>query len=213
MKLQSGESVTIDILGSAEKLVWDIIAQVLWLLAFVAFVAAAPVLYFFFGYFCARSGSSDFPMIYVFTSPLPVAVWTLFICRWRKIRQWQRAGKDLGVMGSNWREAEGGWVVSILKSFGIIFLAGFSSFAGQMLTVFCYVHLMGRAVFFAPLYMTDPTPHDLTVFWSVMLLVAFSPVIVVFVSRWIRRRDYCGEPPSLTISPASPTCFFKEEDQ
>jgi len=46
-------------------------------------------------------------MIYVFTSPLPVAVWTLFICRWRKIRQWQRAGKDLGVMGSNWREAEG----------------------------------------------------------------------------------------------------------
>ena len=136
MKLQSGESVTIDILGSAEKLVWDIIAQVLWLLAFVAFVAAAPFLYFFFGHFCARSGDTTFPMIYVFTSPLPAAVWTLFICRWRKIRQWQRAGKDLGVMGSNWREAEGGWTVSILKSFGIMFLAGFSSFAAQMLTVF-----------------------------------------------------------------------------
>lgn len=47
MKLQSGESVTIDILGSAEKLVWDVITQVLWLFAFVAFVTAAPVLYFF----------------------------------------------------------------------------------------------------------------------------------------------------------------------
>jgi len=195
MKLQSGESVTIDILGSAEKLVWDVIAQVLWLLAFVAFVAAAPVLYFFFGHFCARSGDTTFPMIYVFTSPLPVAVWTLFICRWRKIRQWRRAGKDLGVMGSNWREAEGGWVVSILKSFGIMFLAGFSSFAAQMLTVFWYVHLMGRAVFFTPLYMTDPTPHELTIFWSLMPLVAFSPVIVVLVGGWIRRRDYSGERP------------------
>ena len=40
-------------------------------------------------------------MIYVFTSPLPVAVWMLFICRWRKIRQWQRAGKDLGREGAN----------------------------------------------------------------------------------------------------------------
>ena len=48
MKLQSGESVTIDILGSAEKLVWDVITQALWLLAFVAlFVTAAPVLVFF----------------------------------------------------------------------------------------------------------------------------------------------------------------------
>jgi len=187
MKLQSGESVTVDILGSAEKLVWDVIAQALWLLAFVAFVAAAPVLYFFFGHFCARSGDATFPMIYVFTSPLPVAVWTLFICRWRKIRQWRWAGKDLGVMGSNWREAEGGWTVSILKSFGIMFLAGFSSFAAQMLTVFWYVQLMGRAVFFTPLYMTDPTPHELTIFWSLMPLVAFSPVIVVLVSGWIRR--------------------------
>jgi hypothetical protein len=106
MKLQSGESVTVDILGSAEKLVWDVFAQVLWLLAFVAFVAAAPVLYFFFGLFCARSGSSDFPMIYVFTSPLPVAVWTLFVCRWHSVRQWQREGREFGVVGSNWREAE-----------------------------------------------------------------------------------------------------------
>ena len=203
MKLQSGGSVTVDILGSAERFVWDIIAQVLWLLAFVAFAAAAPVLYFFFGHFCVRSGSSDFPMIYVFTSPLPVAVWTLFICRWRKIRQWQRAGKDLGVMGSNWREAEGGWTVSILKSFGIMFLAGLSSFAAQMLTVFWYVHLMGRAVFFTPLYMTDPTPTDLTIFWSLMPLVAFSPVMVVLVSGWIWRRDYSREPSSLTISSAA----------
>src|SRR5271167_90073 len=96
MKLQSGESVTIDILGSAEKFVWDVIAQVLWLLAFVAFVAAAPVLYLFFGHFCARSGDTTFPMIYVFTSPLPVPVWTLFICRWLSVRQWRREGRELG---------------------------------------------------------------------------------------------------------------------
>jgi hypothetical protein len=208
MKLQSGELVTVDILGSVEKLVWDVIAQVLWLLAFVAFVAAAPVLYFFFGHFCARSGDTTFPMIYVFTSPLPAAVWTLFICRWRKIRQWQRAGKDLGVMGSKWREAEGGWTVSILKSFGIMFLAGFSSFAAQMLTVFWYVHLMGRAVFFMPIYLIDPTPTDLTIFWSLMPLVAFSPVIVVLVSGWIRRRDYSRVPISRSLN-----CFFNEEDQ
>lgn len=192
MKLRSG-AVSVDIFGSARLLVWAVVRQVLWLLAFTAFVIASPVLYFFFGRFCARSGDATFPMLYVFTSPLPVAVWTLFICRWRKIRQWQRAGKDLGVLGSNWREAEGGWVVSILKSFGIMFLAGFSSFAAQLGAVRVWVHLMGRAVFFTPLYMTDPTPHDLTVFWSLMPLVAFSPVIVVPISGWIRRRDWRGD--------------------
>lgn len=192
MNTTSGHPVTVDILGSIQQLVWDVAKFGLQLLGFLAFVVAAPVLYFYFGLFCARSGDATFPMIYVFTSPLPVAVWTLFICRWRKIRQWQRAGKDLGVMGSNWREAEGGWAVSILKSFGIMFLAGFSSFAAQMLTVYWYVHLMGRAVFFTPLYMTDPTPHDLTVFWSLMLLVAFSPMVVVLISGWIRRDKYAA---------------------
>lgn len=47
-------------------------------------------------------------------------------------------------------------------------------------------------MFFAPLYMTDPTPHDLTVFWSVMLLVAFSPMIVVLISGWIRLDKYAA---------------------
>jgi len=92
MKLQSRESVTVDILGSAEKLVWDVIVQVLWLLAFVAFVAAAPVLYFFFGLFCARSGDADFPMLYIFTLPVAVAVWTFVICRIHNVRQWRRQG-------------------------------------------------------------------------------------------------------------------------
>jgi len=188
--MQSGQAVTIDILGSAEKLVRDVILQVLWVLAFIAFVVAAPALYFFFGLLCARSGSAALPMVYVFTSPLPVAVWTLFICRWRKIRRWQRAGKELGVMGSNWREAEGGWVVSILKSFGIMFLAGFSSFVAQMGAVGVWVHVMGRAAYFAPIYMTDKTPYDITAFWSLMPFVAFSPVIVVLISGWICRDKY-----------------------
>ncbi len=196
---QTTNLTRIDILGSVEKLVRDIVKLGLQLVGFLAFVAAAPILYFFFGRFCARSGDATFPMIYVFTSPLPVAVWTLFICRWRKIRQWQRAGKDLGVMGSNWREAEGGWVVSILKSFGIMFLAGFSSFAVQMAAVGVWVHLMGRAAFFTPMYMTDPTPHDITFFWTLMPFVAFSPVIIVLMSGWIRRRDYSGETSSSTL--------------
>jgi hypothetical protein len=40
--------------------------------------------------------------------------------------------------------------------------------------------------------MTDPTPHDLTVFWSVMLLVAFSPMIVMLMSGWIRLDKYAA---------------------
>lgn len=74
------------------------IVQVLWLLAFVAFVAAALIRHFFFGLFCARRGSSDFPIIYVWTSPLPVAVWTMFIWRWLSVRQWRREGRDLAYM-------------------------------------------------------------------------------------------------------------------
>jgi hypothetical protein len=191
MKMNQTTNMTrIDIFGSVERLVGDIVKFGLQLVAFLAFVAVAPILYFYFGRFCARSGDAAFPMIYVFTSPLPVAVWTMFICRWRKIRQWQRAGKDLGVMGANWREAEGGWIISILKSFGIMFVAGFSSFAAQIGACALYWHITGHAVFFTPLHMTDPTPTDLTVFWSLMPLVAFSPVILVLISSWIWRDKY-----------------------
>jgi hypothetical protein len=187
MKLQSGESVTVDILGSFEKLVWGVIVQVLWLLGFVAFVAVAPALYFFFGLFCARSGSADLPMIYVFTSPLPVAVWALFLCHWHSVRQWQREGRDLGVMGSNWREAHGGYAGTMSKSFVFMLAGGFFSWVAQMSAVALHWYITGRGVFFMPIYPTDPTPTDLTIFWSLMPLVAFSPVVVLLISRWIRR--------------------------
>lgn len=187
MNATSGRAVKVDILGSIEQLVWGVAKFGLQVLAFVAFVAAAPVLYFFFGLFCARSGSSDFPMVYVFTSPVPVAIWTMVVCRWRSVRQWQREGKDLGVMGSKWREAQGGWSLSILKSFLCMFAGGFFSFVAQMSAVALHWFITGHGIFFMPTYSTDPTPTDLTIFWSLMPLVAFSPVIVVLLSRYIRR--------------------------
>jgi hypothetical protein len=130
MNTTSGQRVTVDILASIQQLVWSVAKFGLQLLAFVAFVIAAPVLYFLFGRFCARSGSSDFPIIYVFTSPLPAAVWTMFLCRWHSIRQWQHEGRDLSLMGSNWREAQGRWGVSIAKSFLFMFAGGFSLVLG-----------------------------------------------------------------------------------
>ena len=187
MRLQS-RAVAVDVLGSIQQLVLDVVKFALQIAGLLAFAAAAPILYFFFGLFCARSGDSTFPMIYVCTSPLAVSIWVLVLSRFLSVRRWRQSGKDLGAMGSNWREAEGGLGVSILKSFLYMFLGGISSFAAQMAAVGMWAHFTGRAVFFAPLYMTDPTPHDLTVFWSFMPLVAFSPVIVVLVHHWVRRQ-------------------------
>lgn len=192
MNTTSSHAVKVDIVGSIEQLVWGVAKFGLQVLAFVAFVVASPVLYFFFGRFCARSGDATFPMLYVFTSPLPVAVWTLFICRWRSVRQWQREGKDLGVMGSKWREAQGGWTLSILKSFLYMFAGGFFSFVAQMSAVALHWFITGHGIFFMPTYSTDPTPTDLTVFWSLMPLVAFSPVVVVLISHWIRRDKHAA---------------------
>ena len=115
----------------------------LWLLTFFAFVAAAPVLYFFFGLFCARSGSSDLPTIYAFTSP-------------------------------------------------VYMFAGFFSFVAVMLAIALHRFITGHRIFFMPIYSTDPTSTDLTIFWSLMSLAAFSPVIVVLLSRYIRRDEYAA---------------------
>ncbi len=43
-----------------------------------------------------------------------------------------------------------------------------------------------------PTYPTDLTPADLTIFWSLMLFVAFSPVIAVLISQWTRRNKYAA---------------------
>jgi len=82
-----------------------------------------------------------------------------------------------------------------------MFAGGFFSFVAEMSAVALNWYLTGHGIFFTPIYSTDPTPTDLTIFWSLMPLAAFSPVIVVLVGGWIRRilrRGGNGETP-LTI--------------
>lgn len=182
---QTTNLTRIDILGSLETLVADVVKLGLQLIGFLAFVAAAPILYFFFGLFCARSGDSDFPMIYILTLLLPVAIWTFVICRIHSVRQWRRQGGR-----GSWREDNGGWAKTIATGLLTMVAGGFFSFVAEMSAVALNWYITGHGIFFSPTYPSVPTPTDLTIFWSLMPVAAFSPVIVVLMSFWVRRDKY-----------------------
>lgn len=187
MNIASGRTARIDVLGSIQQFIWDIAKIGLQLIGLVVFVAVAPMLYLFFGFFCARGGDSTLPLLYIFTLPVAVGVWTFVICRLHAVRQWKRSGGH-----GSWREANGGWIKTMVQGWLTMVVGGFFSFVAEISAVALFRYTTGRAVFFSPMYMTDPTPRDLIVFWSLMPFIAFSPVIVLLFNQWIWRRNHRG---------------------
>jgi hypothetical protein len=115
MKLQSGESVTIDILGTARELFWGVVAQVLQLMAFVIVAALAPAILVVLP-LCLiwENPSQDLTWLaqtFFWTAPLSCAFYMVVSCHWHSARQWQRMGRL-----DSWRRDHGGIIRTVTKS-------------------------------------------------------------------------------------------------
>jgi hypothetical protein len=117
---------------------------------------------------------------YFFLGPFACAIWMVFICHWHSVRQWQREGRNLGIMGSNWREAHGGIVYTVGKSIWFM-LSGFFGSA------------IAEGIFIVAAYQVfphDPTRESMMIYFALAPLFVFAPVLLVLLSRYIRRDEY-----------------------
>jgi hypothetical protein len=123
---------------------------------------------------------STWAVVYFFLGPLACMIWMVFICHWQSIRQWQRAGKNLGVMGSNWRKAHGGIVCTVGKSLWFMASGFFGSAIAESVLVVTTFKIFPQGL----------TREGLMAFFAIAPLFVFAPVVLVLLSRWIRRDEY-----------------------
>lgn len=180
MKLQSRESVTIDILGTARELFWGVVAQVLQLMAFVIVAALAPAILVVLP-LCLiwQNPSQDLTWLaqtFFWTAPLSCAFYMVVLCHWHSVRQWRREGRDLGPAGSKWREAHGGMVRTVGKSTGFMLLGLFGSFLCEIAFLIAF-----RRV---PYAMFDSTAR-LRLWFALFPLACYFPLFAAWF--WRRR--------------------------
>lgn len=174
--------MAIDIIGTIKELVEWALKQVLLFLGIILFGLSAPLLFTVGMEILVWQGSdmSTWAVVYFFLGPLASMIWMVFICHWHSIRQWQRERRDLGMMGSNWREAQGGIVCTVGRSLWFM-LSGFfgSAIAEGVLIVTTF-----------KIFPLGLTREGLMVFFAIAPLFVFAPVLLVLLSRWIRRDEY-----------------------
>jgi hypothetical protein len=173
MKLRSGESVTVDILGTARKLFWDVVKFVALCGTLALAAAIAPIVLFVLPQvLIIQDPQGDFSglaQLFFWASPFSVALWMAFLCHWHSRRLWQREGKDM----SEWREAHGGFVGINVKSTGFMFLGLFGSFACEVLLLFVFRYHVAEYY---------------RLFFALFPFVSYAPVILLFI-----KRHYSGE--------------------
>ena len=171
--------MAIDIIGTIDELIKRALKEVLLLLGILVFGLSAPLLFTIGMEILAWQGAemSIWAPIYFLFGPFACAIWMVFTCHWHSVRQWQRAGKL-----STWREDHGGIVCTVGKS--IWFMV--SGFFGSAIA---------EGVFLFGLYIMFPHSGDratLMLVFAVAPLFVFAPVLVVLLSRWIRRNKYAA---------------------
>jgi hypothetical protein len=174
--------VAIDIIGTIRWFVRWALKEALLLLGIILFGLSAPLLFTVGIEILVWQGAdmSTWAPAYFLLGPFACAIWMVLICHWHSVRQWQRQGKDLGIMGSNWREAHGGVVCTVGKSVWFM-VSGFfgSGIAEGIFIIAAYL-----------LFRHDPTRESVMIYFAIAPLFVFAPVLLVLLSRWIRRGDY-----------------------
>lgn len=177
MRLQSGESVAIGILGTARKLFWDVVKFVALCGTLALAAAIAPIVLFVLPQVLRlRNPSGDFSglaQLFFWASPFSVALWMAFLCHWHSRRLWRREGKDM----SEWREAHGGFVGINVKSTGFMFLGLFGSFACEILFLIAFGHVYSEQ-------------YGLRLWFALFPFVAYAADILLL----IKRRNYSEVP-------------------
>jgi hypothetical protein len=131
-------------------------------------------LFYVIPFFCIAANPqhnfSGLAQLYFWLGPLSAAFYTLISCHWPTVRRAQREGRL-----ENWRESEGGIVCTITKAFAYMVLGLFGSFFAE--TGFIFLYPIPKA-----------SPWGITLWFTLLPGVTFAPVIVLWLSRWMRGR-------------------------
>lgn len=177
------QPMLIDVAGTIRELVKWALTQALLLLSILMFGLSAPLLFTVGAEWLAwryPQYASTWAVGYLFLGPVACMIWMVFICHWRSIRQWQREGRDLGTMGSNWREAHGGMICTVAKSLWFMVSGFFGSAIAESILVVTTFKIFPQGL----------TREGLMAFFAIAPLFVFAPVLLVLLSRWIRRDEY-----------------------
>ena len=167
-----------EIIRQVQELIWWVVKQALQLIAFVLWAALFPVVLVVLpAVLIWRNPSGDYSLmgeVFFWAAPWSCAFYMVISCHWHSVRQWQREGRDLGVMGWKWREANGGMFCTVLKSTVYMFGALFASY------------ILGFLYLFAWNCVPLPQPAKFLLGFELFPLAAYSPVILLWVTRWMR---------------------------
>ena len=169
------QTVAIDVAGTIKELLKWAIMQALILLGMLAFGLSAPLLFTLGAEWIAwryPDYASTWAVVYMFAGPFACTIWMILVCHWPTIQRARRAGRL-----RTWRDDEGGYIRTMGKSFCFMFLGFFGSAAAEGFLVYA-AHRM------------SVIPGHLMVFFAVAPFSVFAPVLLVLVSRWIRRDEY-----------------------
>jgi hypothetical protein len=167
-----------EIIRQVQELIWWVVKQALQFIAFVLAAVLAPIILTVLPAVMIYQNPNVqyvwLEQIFFLTAPLSCAFYMVISTHWHSVRLWQREGRDLGVMGSKWREAHGGMFCTVLKSTVYMFGALFASYFFEVLYLYAfqYVPLTGTVKVLA--------------YFELFPLAAYAPVILLWVTRWLR---------------------------
>ena len=99
-------------------------------------------------------------------------------CHWQSARQWQRAGKL-----DSWRQDHGGIFSTVAKSVWFMFSGLLGSVAAEV------IFAIGLGKVF-PERLSSLNPESAALVFAIAPFFVFAPVLLVLLSRWIRRNMY-----------------------
>lgn len=170
------QPVVIDVAGTIKELVKWALTQALLLLGTLMFGLSAPLLFTVGALWLARrypDYASTWAVIYLFAGPFACAIWMVFISHFP---DWV----------ADWKARKAGGYIP--RSFDDRFNASAKGL-GFMVSGFFGSALAEGALTYAA-HRMSVIPGHLTLFFAVAPFAVFAPVLLVLLSRWIRRDEY-----------------------
>jgi hypothetical protein len=167
-----------EIIRQVQELIWWVVRQALQFIAFVLWAASFPVVLLVLPVvLICHNPRADYSLmgeVFFWAAPWSCAFYMAMSVHSHSVRQWKREGRDVGVFAYKWREAHGGMFCTLVKSSVYMFGALFASYVLGFFYLFAW-HCV-------PLHQ----PAKLLLGFEFFPLAAYAPVILLWVTRWLR---------------------------
>jgi hypothetical protein len=177
MNLRS-RAITVDILGSVEKVAGDVVLLIFKYVALFVALASLPVAFTVLPLWMFLrndyGGLSSVAYIGYWLIPFSCAFYMFMLAHWSSVHYWRkRYGSTKG-----WREEHGGIVGTTLKRFFFLFLGLAGSFPSEILYVWAAAHVV-----------PDRPTWEWAFVYALLPAAGFAPVILLCLWRWFRNRE------------------------